>query len=311
MENRRGTIAFARDKVMRTLSSRLALRASTIKLKINGLCVNKCSFCLFNNDPRLLRLEDIAKFFDSIRNVPFYAITVNGGEPTLHPQFEGICHFLKDRFKGRVHLSLGTNLIPISRESRKWRSAYRTTLETYDRIEVGCDDEHKNIHFLERLAPAIVSTGIRLHVNVVAAYCSPATKERILSLKKRFSFKVTFSGIHHHYRSCPKINDVKLPCRNRVRDFLLNCNGDAFFCFHQEMEKPVFNLFNVTEKQLNSYMTQYLPDTYLFCSSCPVYQPIGRLDFLKDRAFMHVDRFHALRRKIGDWQFASDKTKVL
>ena len=38
-------------------------RSSTIKIKINGLCVNRCVFCQFNSDPSLLEVKDIEYFF--------------------------------------------------------------------------------------------------------------------------------------------------------------------------------------------------------------------------------------------------------
>jgi len=153
-----------------------------MKIKINGVCVNSCAFCPFHGDPRRLEVNDIANFFDMIEKPKFCSIDINGGEPTIHPHFPQICAFLKERFKGRVILTLGTNLIPISWSRGRYPEIYQRVLETYDVVAVGCDDEHKNIHLLERMAPQIISAGLRLNVNVVKAYCSDATRQRILAM---------------------------------------------------------------------------------------------------------------------------------
>jgi len=55
------------------------------------------------------------------------------------------------------------------------------------------------------------------------------------------------------------------------RDLLVNCDGDAFFCYQQEMERPLFNLFKVDRSQLNLCLEQYEPGIYRFCRCCPRY----------------------------------------
>jgi hypothetical protein len=234
--------------------------------------VNKCVFCPFHADSRRLEPKDLAYFFDMIETPNFHWIVVSGGEPTIHPHFLEICDFLKERFKGRILLALGTNLIPLSRPFGRYPKIYRTVLEIFDRIEVGCDDEHKNIEILETLAPEIIGSGLALDVNVVAQYCSHSTKHRILSLQKRLKFNISFSDVHHCYRPLPFVNDISPPCRRLVQYFLLNCNGDGFFCFLQEMEKPLFNLFSVTQEDLNYYLNEHIPEPYRFCVSCPGYK---------------------------------------
>lgn len=263
-------------------------RASRMKIKINGVCVNSCTFCPFHSDPRRLEVKDIAYFFDMIEKPKFCSIDINGGEPTIHPHFLEICAFLKERFKGRVALTLGTNLIPISWSRGKYPKIYRTVLETYDDIAVGCDDEHKNIHLLERMAPEIISAGPRLNVNVVRAYCSDETLQRILAVKDKWGIRVSFSDLHHSYEQRPAVNDVSTPCRRRVRRLLLNCNGDAFFCWHQEFETPIFNLFTVTRKELNYYLDDYDPKPYRFCLCCENYSPDTVIEKLFRSPFLPI-----------------------
>jgi hypothetical protein len=248
-------------------------RVETLKFKINGRCVNKCRFCPFHSDPHLLEVKDIGRFFDLVGRKNFNHLVVNGGEPTIHPRFSDICIYLKEQCKDRMLLSLGTNLIPFSWSRGRYTNLKETVFETFHRLEVGCDDEHRNIDSLERFAPEIVGAGIVLDVNVMPEYCSEATKERILALKDHYGLNVTFSELHHYYESQPVINDTSIPCQKRTLDLLINCNGDTFFCYHQEMENPIFNLFSVTREELEYFLEQHDPQRYQFCKCCPRYTP--------------------------------------
>jgi organic radical activating enzyme len=246
-----------------------------IKIKINGSCTNNCSFCpvQFHNDPHLLEVKDIAYLFGMIRNPEFKSIYINGGEPTIHPRFKDICYYIKEQFKGRYRLDIGTNLIPLAWSKGRYIGMRELILETFDRIEVGCDDEHRNIHLLERFAPEIVDKGIKLLVNSVTEYCSEETKQRILAVKDKYDIKVKFSELCHYYQQLPKINDVSKPCQKRAKELWINCNGDAFFCFLREIENPLFNLFTVTEKELEYYLNEHDPEPYRFCECCSRYSP--------------------------------------
>lgn len=248
-------------------------RVETVKFKVNGRCVNKCRFCPFHDDPSLLEVEDIAHFFDMAGKKTFKSLVVNGGEPTIHPRFSEICAYLRDNCRDRMRLDLGTNLIPFALSRGRYADLKETVFETFHRLEVGCDDEHRNIDYLERFAPEIVGAGIILDVNVMTDYCCEDTKGRILALKDLYGLRVTFSELHHYYKSLPAINDTSIPCKKRAQNLLINCNGDAFFCYHQEMEKPVFNLFTVTKEDLGYFIEQHDPQRYKFCDCCPRYTP--------------------------------------
>ena len=252
-------------------------RVATLKFKINGRCFNKCRFCPFHNDPRLLEVRDIAHFFDMAGRKPFRHIVVNGGEPTIHPRFSDICVYLKEQCKDRMLMSLGTNLIPLSWSRGRYTNLKETVFDTFNRIEVGCDDEHRNIDHLERFAPEIVDAGIKLSVNVMPEYCSEATKGRILALKDLYGLSVSFTELHHFYESRPIINDTSIPCQKRTQNLLIDCNGDAFFCYNQEMEKPIFNLFTVTREEMEYFIEKHDPKRYRFCDCCPRYKPDNSL----------------------------------
>jgi hypothetical protein len=269
------------QKVFRSsVASLTALpRATEGKIKINGVCVNRCRFCIYHSDRRRLEVRDLDYFFGLFETSTFQTILINGGEPTIHPSFVDICHFLRERFRGRARLVVGSNLIPLARDSRRYQKALTALCETFDRVEVGCDDEHRNIAAAERLIPEIVGAGLSVAINVMEGYCSPETRERIVSLTDRYGLDLNFSGIHHLYEGREARNDLSAPCRKRAQHLVLKCNGDAFFCFHQEMETPLFNLFDVSRERFNYFLKEYVSESYRFCSCCPLYEPergVGR-----------------------------------
>ena len=255
------------------LAAELQTRAPIIKIKINGLCTNRCVFCPFHSDPEKLEVEDLVRFFDMIEKPTYRRIDINGGEPTLHPRFLEICDFLRDRFKGRIALHLGTNLIPIARKDARWSRVREEVLRTFDMISVGCDDEHKNIQYLEEFAPMIVHSGIRLAVNVMTEYCSEEIMDRIAALKQAVGFRVSYSDVHHYYENRSIVNTAMIPCRRQAHEFMLNSNGEGVFCFHQEFEEPLFNLHTVQKHELNYFLSEYVPDPYRFCGACSLYSP--------------------------------------
>jgi hypothetical protein len=179
-----------------------------------------------------------------------------------------------------MFLTLGTNLIPLAWSKGRYINVRKTIYETFHAIEVGCDDEHRNIDLLERFAPEIVEAGIKLDVNVMKDYCSDETKERILAVKDRYGIKVSFSHVHHFCDSQPAINDMSRDCRKRAKGLLINCNGDAFYCFLQEMERPLFNIFTVTDEELVYYVFRHDPEPYRFCSCCRSYVPESSWQYL-------------------------------
>jgi hypothetical protein len=245
----------------------------SVKFKINGRCVRDCVFCPFHKTPDMLEVRDLERFFDLLGRNIFGQLVINGGEPTVHPRFFDFCAYLRQHHRGRLKLALGTNLVPFAWARGRCAGIRSAVLETFDRLEVGCDDEHRNIEYLERFAPEIVAAGVELHVNVVANYCGPETRRRIVALRDIHGFDVGFSEVHHFCTSKPLRNGDATPCRKRSRDLLISSNGDAFFCFLQEFEKPVFNLSRVTREELAYVLERYDPLAYRFCACCERYRP--------------------------------------
>lgn len=251
----------------------MPVRPDAIKFKINGVCVRKCVFCIHHNDRRRLEISDLERFFTWIGEWKIKKLVVNGGEPTLHPNFISICDYLKNRCDESTTLVLGTNLIPLLWNRSRYPAIRAKVLETFSMLEVGCDDEHGNIDALEVLVPEIVQAGLALNVNIVTPYCSQQTAQRILALAEQWPIILTYSGIDHWCDARKRSNDVSYPCTKRYAVIMIDCNGDAFFCYNQEMENPVFNLHEVTSSELLYYLNEHDPGVYKFCSFCPRYRP--------------------------------------
>jgi hypothetical protein len=245
----------------------------SVKFKIIGRCVRDCVFCPFHRSADILEVGDLERFFDLLEGDVFGQLVLNGGEPTVHPRFFDFCAYLRRRHKGRLKLALGTNLVPFSWARGRCAGIRPAVLETFERLEVGCDDEHQNIDQLERFAPEITAAGIELHVNVMADYCGAETRRRILAVRDRYGADVGFSEVHHVCTTAPLRNQDAVPCRKRTRDLLIDCNGDAYFCFLQELEQPVFNLATVAREELAYFVDRYDPPAYGYCACCRRYRP--------------------------------------
>lgn len=245
-------------------------RCATVKVKINGVCNNKCRFCTFNSDRSRLSPADMENIISILPNT-YYRLIINGGEPTIHPDFVEVSNLLHERLGDFTRLELGTNLKIITTEWGNKKDILGAIIRTYDRIQVGCDDEHGNIDNLENLAPLFSSHGIRVSVNVIGDYCCETTLERIKALSLLDGCDFVVSSLMHDYDDLPLIKHRIHPCRIRNRDLLINCNGDVFFCFQQEHEVPIMNIHTVSQEHLVETLKQHDPGIFKFCSHCHHY----------------------------------------
>lgn len=246
-----------------------------IKLKINGVCMNKCKFCQFHNSLDRLSVFDLKKFFNKIdsRNYNrFRRIIINGGEPTLHPDFIKINDLLRSLFRNKKRLEIGTNLRLFEVNNIHTRKILESIYSTYQRIQVGCDDEHKNIDIVEKLIPEFCRRNIKMAINSIDGYYSKETKLRLLKISKAFGIKLFFSPLAHMWQKKPFIGHESL-CKKRREDFLVDCNGNAYFCYQQELEKPIFNIHKTSKSDFNYFLFDYIPEKkYKFCDYCEKFQ---------------------------------------
>ncbi|HPQ72070.1 MAG TPA: hypothetical protein PKW95_23315 [bacterium] len=244
-----------------------------VKLKINGVCLNSCCFCHFHNDRQILSHYDVVRFFQALKREDYRLIVINGGEPTLHPEFLKISDFLRDHFKGRKKLQLGTNLRIFEKMNRKRHLLLQTMLVTYDRISVGCDLEHRNIDILEYLAPVILANGLELSITTISGYYDSSLLSRLEQMARMQKVTLRISPINHIGQGEP-IRTVKTLCALRRNALLINCDGKAYFCFEQEFAEPAFQLSEIEHLDLEGLVYNNIPmRPYNFCSYCLRYIP--------------------------------------
>ena len=104
-------------------------------------CNYRCPFC---HNPELvlpgsfdppIQVDDVMAFLTQRRG-QLQGVVITGGEPTIHPRFSEICHYLKSHHKGRMHLVLGTNLIPFAQERGRFADLKRTVFDTFGAMGV-------------------------------------------------------------------------------------------------------------------------------------------------------------------------------
>lgn len=238
-----------------------------LKIKINSRCTRKCSFCIFSDNAKDdMSLQSMKAILSKAKTTFYFSkIHINGGEPTLHPEFREISEYLRTEFQGKG-LILGTNCTTIS----KIPKLKNIVLSCYDSFFIGCDDEHRNIDDVEKIIPQMVQASKFVLINTLRDYLSPETKNRLSQLCSLLPVVHVLNNVHHLCTGTKK--NVQAPCvRYKNKNLLVVKNMDCFRCFNAINEdEPEFNLLNPNLKKL--LFTQ--PSTpYSFCSYCDEYLP--------------------------------------
>lgn len=110
-------------------------------------------------------------------------------------------------------------------------------------------------------------------VNVVKGYCCEQTFDSIQAISKHPGITVNLSDVNSYYEGRTVRSKVLVPCRHRFRNIFMDCNGNTFFCYQKEHDKPLFNYFTVARYEMNYYMGYYDPGIFKFCSYCDLYEP--------------------------------------
>ena len=197
----------------------------------------------------------------------------NGGEPTIHPDYLSIIDFLTP-LKETIKFELGSNLIPFTYKKFIRNEYLEKSLDVFSRFQIGCDDEHKNIDIVEKFVPYLISKEKEVAINAINGFYSISTKERLVKLHKDYGITLYFSDLSHDYEHLRPINKINALCKYREMEFLLNTNGDGFFCYQQEFEKPLFNLFSDSKTEiLNVLRNKETDSPFKFCAYCSKYEP--------------------------------------
>ncbi len=242
-----------------------------IKFKINGICLNNCSFCIFHENKSRLSGGDVERIFNPIQGSNISLIVINGGEPTLHPEFEKISDFLRSKFKGKIKLQIGTNLRLFERMNPHKKRIYESMVSTYDRISIGCDGEHKNIDIVEKIIPDLRRKNLEVSITTVEGYSEDSLLSRLKLLSERYSARLRVSPVNHFPKGDHENSRMKL-CTLRRDTALIDCDGGVYFCSYQELEKPIFNIHAVPDSELNDRLFKYIPpEAYKYCVNCNRY----------------------------------------
>lgn len=244
----------------------------TIKIKITNFCMNNCSFCIFHDKTEELKFHDIIKIIKAIPKIWKGQIILNGGEPTLHKDFIAITKYIRNTFPNN-RFGLGTNLKLFEFQNQKTRKVFETMISNYDLLQVGCDNEHKNIEIVEKLVPVLRKNGKDVYLNCINEFSDKTIKEKLKALDNNFGSKTAFSPVlnHNEHYIFEDIKHKQL-CSIRQNDILIDADGEIYFCFQQSFEKSLGNVKKKGNKELYSIFFETNIDyLYSACNKCPYY----------------------------------------
>lgn len=254
---------------------------STVKVKINGRCMNSCRFCTFHGRSETLEVEHLERVLAALPEGWTGQVLVNGGEPTLHPRFVEMAERLGTLRPG-CRVGVGTNLRLFERgtegphRTSRIEACWDALLRCFDLVQVGCDDEHRNIDVVERLVPLLRHNGIDVYLNCMAEFASERTRTRLRALDATTGSSTRLCSVTPRTRSATPVAsaDEGALCVKRGRELLVDCDGAIYFCFNQELEVPVANLHRTGDTALRALARTYVPPApFRACSSCSRFVP--------------------------------------
>ena len=242
----------------------------TAKIKITTKCNKDCDFCIFSmkrggvNMP----MEVFDKILQQLSQIDFKELHINGGEPTIHKDFEAISHKARS-FMGTRSLKLGTNVIVPANNARMMDIVVRY----YDTILIGCDDEHENYTHVEKALPIFQQNGLTVVVNSVLEGIS---KDRLLWLEEdcqKFGAIFVKNHVHHIDVGQPE-NSLKGLCHRYLNDHLMiQEDGSCYRCFNAMA--GVDSELNVFDENFSDKLFAERTKHYHFCLKCHEYQDSG------------------------------------
>lgn len=246
----------------------------TIKIKINGSCMNRCCFCIFNNDSRILTITDIEKVLGAVPDDWRGQILINGGEPTLHTNIIEIGEYLSTCCQDS-RLGLGTNLRIFEKNSPKSDSIFKSIIDHYDLVQIGCDDEHRNLEIVESLVPVLTSNGLEVYINCIQEYATEETVLRLKELDNNSGSKTHLSNVLDHSRfHLEDITQIDKLCARRQQEVLIGNDGEIYFCFKQDFLTSIGNIRKLQVDGISELLFHSkIKEPYYACSVCPHYEP--------------------------------------
>jgi len=248
----------------------------TIKVKINGRCMNACRFCTFHGRKERLEWEHVERVLRAAPGDWRGQLLINGGEPTLHPRFVSIARRL-GALRPRLRVGLGTNLRLFERMasgrqvSDRVIERWTALCSCFDLVQIGCDDEHRNLRVVRRLVPRLREQGVEVYLNCLLEAASEQIRSSLRTLDRQTGSITRFGHVTPRGEARPSgpVSSAPGLCVKRRRELLVDCDGALFFCFNQELARPVGMLQALGRGELRALVRYHVPaQPYAACASC-------------------------------------------
>jgi len=188
-----------------------------VYVNINYSCNYKCKNCILNTEQRiesnnpLLSITDLKEAMrkllpliqDGVNNI----CEISGGEPTIHPQFSEICHYLAQLRDESIFykLALLTNAHILSEKQNAEKvssfvddvviTIYTSDAEQHDRVTGVKNSLKRKLKAIENL----ISLGVQVHIKTLIMKPSyqfiPGIAKKVCSIFKE-SIHLTFNTTH-------------------------------------------------------------------------------------------------------------------
>lgn len=238
----------------------------TAKIKITTKCNRSCDFCIFADGARgeNMPLETYSAVLDRLESIPFTQLHINGGEPTVHRDFPALSRMARARLPETV-MVLGTNAITLARNRR----LLDVTLECYDQILIGCDDEHGNYEQVHVVVPALRAAGKTVVLNSVLEGISADRLEEIAQLCTAHGAIHVTNHVHHIDVGQPA-NDLRGLCHRYLDQHLMvEVDGSCYRCFNAMAKTD--SEFTVWDDDFAARVFAPRRHHYHFCLKCHEY----------------------------------------
>lgn len=242
----------------------------TAKIKITTKCNRDCSFCIFANGARgeNMSLELFSTILDRLESIPFQQLHINGGEPTVHRDFPVLSRLARTRLPDTV-MVLGTNAITLARNQR----LMATTVECYDQVLIGCDDEHGNYEHVETVIPALREAGKTIVINSVLESIAEPRLSRLAYLCAEHGAIHVTNHVHHIDVGQPTNQLRGLCARYLDQHLMIELDGSCYRCFNAMAKDD--SEFSIWDPDFARKVFAPRRTHYRFCLRCHEYTDSG------------------------------------
>lgn len=254
-------------------------------------CPYSCSYCINHFDSlhtpaKQLSADDwirgLSRLSNLCRNESFIPITLQGGEPTLHPGFYDIVNGLTER----IRLDVLTNLtFDIDEMIARVDPERLMRTAPYASIRISYHPDQADVDVLFHKTHRLLNAGFSVGIWAV---CHPDTKDHILAVQTRateqgIDFRTKeFLGFHQgklygQYKfphACTMQTERRVECR--TTELLIGPDGSIFRCHHDLYDNchPLGHILDPDFQMRNEFQTC---NHYGHCNPCDIKVKTNRL----------------------------------